>query len=1444
MRTKFIFVFDLFTICILFFFMPSNVFAQTQLTPQKVTAVFEGEFDQIAGSYYEPCPPTPVKLTIEVWNVGAQGGAEFESGTLTYSLYKGVCKEENGSFFLDGKPFNVSVPGTFSGGPDGVFTYFNEDKNRYEKVKFLGGTKAEGVISLVPDKLNPVTFIVVNASVFDSAPIAPKPLPVSPEPAQPIQPPVENNPVAPPIQPPLENNPPASNEPPVESSPLSGGGALAGGIAAILAAAAGIAAVLGAAASFITASNIKGTTPPIGFTLGGPSTQSNTVFDGGELECVGLPVYQVNTATLDLVIEDTVFFTVSPVPQVELSLTYNSADTRFGMFGRGWRFSYESELADQPKQVILTLGSGQTLTFQKKSKTPASKTQPIELVAPQGIYDSLVDYGTYFILFHKETGRRSIYMRQPNQNLFVLTEVMHVTSSNRLKIQRNPSGGIEKIKDAAGREIIFSYGADNRCTGFSVCDGRQAQYRYDSRGFLTEAVDLAGIPAQYSYDENGFMTCMSVDHDQQKTMFTYQKVQESVCLATVREPSGGVTTYQIIPGKIRHIRKTDPIGRTTDYFSQYGETLAVVDSTGSAVQFEYQNGLNTSIKTRTGRIYSFSYDRRGNVIAKSEPDGGTWKSVYDQNNKPVMITDPRGQVWRYTYDPMARLVCMTTPTGQAEVWEYDQRGLKTKIIRADGSCLQLEYDTFDNPIGFIDPLGRKTTFEYDKYGYKLLSITSPGGRTTRFNLDGNGRLLEEIFADGSSCRYTYNCCSRLETTDENGQATLYRIEGNLLIDEIQYPDGTHSLLEYDPVQRIKAWVDPAGEKYSSVYESSRRLEIITNPLKYKLIQQMDADGNLLNVWDENGNCGGYSYHSSGNPERFTLPSGGTLWFTYLPGGLLQSAKNARGQEIGFQYEPCGRKIKRTFLNGKPQTEIEYDALGNLTKMIDEHGSTQYSYDSAGQLCKIDFASGHQVGFKYDADGNMLNILYPDGLSASYQYDKRNRPISLKWDKGSLDCQYDLVGNLLSIKRSNHTETQYAYAPNRTISKVIHTTGKKVLAEINYARNSMGSPLALSGTYPLDPGAWEASSKFTFGTGNRILSDELGTYTYDLDGNLVNISGGRWQASFDAYNRLVEVERHGVKQNFVYDAFNHSVSTTVNGSTSHYFYDMLGRLLFIADQNQKITSCFLYIGQRLAAVYNPDLGTFYYHFDALGNCLCLTDEKGKQVASYAYSPYGLHHHMTTLAFSNPFTFVGEYGVKDEGEGLYCMHHRHYDAHTARFVQQDPIGYRGSINLYAYSDLNPTTYIDPQGTFVQLVVGGLAVLGVVGAGYLLKAGYDSFQAGLKEKIAMEDAKNMMVHTGPRSDVAFNLVDKKCNPTGFYTSPTQEVLGMGDEIRKVVGEKIVPKPVTGPVGEVVFEGVMAVGGEVVNRTMDKVGQKIKDSRTKTLQPPVKKSPSCKKK
>jgi hypothetical protein len=49
--------------------------------------------------------------------------------------------------------------------------------------------------------------------------------------------------------------------------------------------------------------------------------------------------------------------------------------------------------------------------------------------------------------------------------------------------------------------------------------------------------------------------------------------------------------------------------------------------------------------------------------------------------------------------------------------------------------------------------------------------------------------------------------------------------------------------------------------------------------------------------------------------------------------------------------------------------------------------------------------------------------------------------------------------------------------------------------------------------------------------------------------------------------------------------------------------------------------------------------------------------------------------------------------------YCRVHynyfRDYDPQTGRYVQPDPIGLDGGINLYTYSDLSPLTTIDPLG-----------------------------------------------------------------------------------------------------------------------------------------------------
>jgi RHS repeat-associated protein len=40
-------------------------------------------------------------------------------------------------------------------------------------------------------------------------------------------------------------------------------------------------------------------------------------------------------------------------------------------------------------------------------------------------------------------------------------------------------------------------------------------------------------------------------------------------------------------------------------------------------------------------------------------------------------------------------------------------------------------------------------------------------------------------------------------------------------------------------------------------------------------------------------------------------------------------------------------------------------------------------------------------------------------------------------------------------------------------------------------------------------------------------------------------------------------------------------------------------------------------------------------------------------------------------------------------------RYYDPKPGRFVSEDPIGYKGELNFYAYVGENPTNYKDPEG-----------------------------------------------------------------------------------------------------------------------------------------------------
>jgi RHS repeat-associated protein len=60
-------------------------------------------------------------------------------------------------------------------------------------------------------------------------------------------------------------------------------------------------------------------------------------------------------------------------------------------------------------------------------------------------------------------------------------------------------------------------------------------------------------------------------------------------------------------------------------------------------------------------------------------------------------------------------------------------------------------------------------------------------------------------------------------------------------------------------------------------------------------------------------------------------------------------------------------------------------------------------------------------------------------------------------------------------------------------------------------------------------------------------------------------------------------------------------------------------------------------------------------------------------------------ITPTASSIIFGFRAS--INDDEIGLHYNYYRHYDSHTGRYAQSDPIGLAGALNTYLYTDGNP-------------------------------------------------------------------------------------------------------------------------------------------------------------
>ncbi len=99
---------------------------------------------------------------------------------------------------------------------------------------------------------------------------------------------------------------------------------------------------------------------------------------------------------------------------------------------------------------------------------------------------------------------------------------------------------------------------------------------------------------------------------------------------------------------------------------------------------------------------------------------------------------------------------------------------------------------------------------------------------------------------------------------------------------------------------------------------------------------------------------------------------------------------------------------------------------------------------------------------------------------------------------------------------------------------------------------------------------------------------------------------------------------------------------------------------------------------LLAVYDTSSSYFAY-YDGNGNVTAYTDGASSAVASYFYSPFGAMTEKSGLK-KDDFNFKFSTKFFDNLSNLYYYGFRYYSPRFARWINRDPIGEQGGINLY--------------------------------------------------------------------------------------------------------------------------------------------------------------------
>ncbi|KAG8154560.1 RHS repeat-associated core domain-containing protein [Burkholderia catarinensis] len=921
-------------------------------------------------------------------------------------------------------------------------------------------------------------------------------------------------------------------------------------------------------------------------------------------------------------------------------------NTRNGALGYGFRHAWQHELQLLRTRAIYTDPRGSEYVFIRNSDgTYGGCCLGYELEQLDGVR---------FTVSHEVEGTTE-FARDTISNQSARC-VGHMRGKTRSVLHCSDDGRLQRISQTDER------GQTRRVIGFG----------YDRFGRIFEVMltDVDGRMiriAQYEYDVNS-------------------------CLTGFRNALDAMSVCEY-DSQRRIMRLID--ANKYSFFYCYDSEGRCLDSTGQdgmwRVQFKYQPG-RTIVTEADGGKWTVIYNEMGTISQVVDPYGGTTEYVLDQFGTIVKEIDSGERVLRWLYNARDR------NTSRIDRWGYiwpvkdDAPVLPNPLGRTiSGVPMDLQWgnvtrawlpDTLILPSEVASmaastyapaPPALKPSEQRDAAG-RVITRIDEHGRTECFRHDAAGNLLLRRDCDGRD--YHYSSVSW----------NLRQSETDPLDSTVQY--------RYTPKRKIAAIVDANGNESTYTYDlkdritSVRRHGVLRETYTYdagdRLVEKCDGAGNVL-LRFEVGDNGLYSKRllASGEIHSYAYDAQGNFTKASTDSFDVTITRDAFGRRTGDQRDARG--VEHAYVDERlastshfERFQVRYEAVGAYDVLIHPPvGGTQRLQRTSDGRILLRLGNGTSALFTYDSLGRCTGRV-------TWSNDR-------SMDLHRVQYQYSPTGELQRVIDSVHGTTEYQYnAAHRLICET-RNGGEARRFEYDRGGNLLSMP---------------ALRWMRYTEGNRLTSAPTGEFRYN-DRNHVaeELNGDRHIGyHYNSMDLLVKVTRSDRHDTWTaeYDGLCRRIAKALGGARTEYFWDgdriaaevgPAGDLRVYVYVNEAALLPFMFIDYPDVGA-SPEAGRAYFVF---GNQVGLPEwiedsEGGVAWRAEHIDPYGKIVTETGNSIDYDLRFPGHY--HDAETGLHYNRFRSYNPVLGRYLQSDPAGQSGGINLYAYAT-NPLVSVDVLG-----------------------------------------------------------------------------------------------------------------------------------------------------